>query len=309
MKYLILQTILIIAASITAQQSIDLPHNYDNQFINNAGATALHGGTEVSGYYNRSFNNVDNAPTTFMAGLQYELPEQSASIGGYLISEKASLLSQNTIAGTFAYKLRGIGEGYISMGIGMNLSMYSFDGNDALVIHQADPNLGNNESGMGINFQAGAVYSTAEKVGGRNGSPIMVQLGVGAARLNRGINIKSLYQYNEEMLITGFASLLYSQGKELVFRAFVESQYEAFSQLNLNLGGRAVINETFLAGASIDNDLNLGVQLGIMLATAGSDAMSTLAFNFNLPMGDIVSYTNPGIGITLHHQIETASGW
>lgn len=309
MKALTTTIIAFVALTISAQQSSILPHNYSDQFVYNPAATSLWGGTDVSGYYNQAFSNVSNAPTVLFAGMQYGLPGQSAAVGGYLLSESASLLSQNTLAGTFSYKLRGIGDGYLSLGMGATLSMYNFNGNDALVIDQADPNLGGQESGMGINFQSGLVYSSAEQQSGRNAAPVIWQAGIGAARLNKGINIRQLYEYEQEMLLSAFASTIVDTGSDIVIKGYVQAQYEALRDMYVVAGGRTLISDSFLAGASVDTELNVGLQFGVLLKPRGGNSTSTLAANFNLPFGPVATIANPGVGITFQHQIDEASGW
>ncbi|MEE9437611.1 MAG: PorP/SprF family type IX secretion system membrane protein [Saprospiraceae bacterium] len=308
----IISTLIIIfvfASSTNAQQSIKLPHNFDNQFLRNPAATGLWNSLEVSGFYTKAFSNVDNAPTTLMGAVQYPISKQSGSFGVSIISEKASLLSNTSITGTYAYKLRGLfgNSDFLSLGMGTNLTYLGFNGTEAIVSDVDEPNLGGVESGFGINFQAGIFYSSSDNVGLRNSDDLIIQAGVGTSRINRAINIKSVYSYNEVMLINGYLGMIFSQDASLVINSYLESVYESSGQLNLTIGGRSTFSEAFIIGASFDSQLAMGIELGYKLK-AFSDGLSSVIININVPFNDVSEYINPGVGISYHHKFDIV-GW
>ena len=301
---------LCLSSQIFAQQTFELPHNYNNQFLRNPAATGLWNAMEISAFYSKSFTNVDRAPTVFFGALQYPIAGQNAAFGVSFMNEKASLLSQSGLTGTFAYKLRGLAgkDDYLSLGIGTNLSFVRFNGLEAIVSNENDPNLGGTESGFGINFQAGFLYSSSDNIGERGSDDLIFQIGAGAARLKRSVNIRSIYTYRDEMQLNAFGSLIFSQSDDLVLRSYVEALYETNGNLNLTLGGRATFAQSFIAGVAIDNQVSLGIEVGYKLKAFG-DGLSSVIVNFNVPFGEINNFANPGVGISYHHAFDLSGSW
>lgn len=298
------------AGTMCGQQSIEIPHNYNNQFLRNPAATGIWDELEVSAFYTKAFSNVDNAPTTFFGAMQYPVAGQNGAFGLSLISEKASLLSSTSLAATYAYKLRGLlnKDDFLSMGLGMNLNYFGFDGTRAIVVDGNEPNLGGQENGFGINFQAGVLYSTSNNINKRGGDDFIYQIGIGMARLDRSVNIRSLYTLQEQTQLNGFASVIYSADASLKIQSYIETLYETSGQLNMTLGGRATLAESIIIGASFDSHLALGVEIGYRMKAFG-DVYSSVVANFNVPFGQVNDFVNPGIGLSYHHAFDLNGGW
>ncbi len=306
----ILSFVVLSFSAIFGQQSIEIPHNYNNQFLRNPAATGLWEDLEVSAFYTKAFTNIDNAPTTFFGAVQYPVPGQNAAFGVSLISEKASLLSTISLAGTFAYKLRGLlsNDDFLSMGIGMNLNYLGFDGSKAIVVDGNEPNLVGSESGFGINFQMGVLYSSSDNINKRGSDDFIYQIGTGLARVSRSVNIRSRYSFQEQTHLNGLLSIIYSTDASLIIRSYLEALYETSGQLNLTLGGRASLGESVILGGSFDSHLALGIEIGYRLKTFG-DGYSTVVANFNIPFGQVSDFVNPGLGLSFHHSFDLNGGW
>ena len=164
MKF-IYQLIIILFAidGATAQQSFEIPHNYNNQFLNNPAATGVWEKLDISAFYSNTFSNVENSPTIIVASAQYAAPKQNAAFGFNLNTEKAGLLHNTSISGSFAYKLRGLAtkNDFLSLGLGIRANSLNFDGSNAIVSQLGEPNLGGSESGFGVNFSFGAFYTSS----------------------------------------------------------------------------------------------------------------------------------------------------
>lgn len=302
--------VLSLVPSIYAQQTFELPHNYNDQFLRNPAATGLWNAMEVSAFYSKSFTNIERAPTVFFGALQYPLPGQNAAFGVAFTNESASLLSHSGLSGTFAYKLRGLAkkDDYLSLGIGTHLDFVRFNGLEAIVSNENDPNLGGSESGFGINFQAGFLYSSSDNIGQRNSDDLIFQVGAGASRLKRSVNIRSIYTFKDEMQLNAFGALILAQSNAMVIQSYLEALYETNGEFNLTLGGRATFAESFIAGISVDNQVAIGVELGFKMKAFG-DGRSSVIVNFSVPFSEINNYANPGVGISYRHTFDLSGSW
>lgn len=312
MKNIYLVIILTFSASaIFAQQSFEIPHNYDNQFINNPAATGIWERLDLSTFYSKTFTNVENAPTIIFGTAQYAVPNQNAAFGLNVFSEKAGLLRNTGVNGTFAYKLRAIAnrKDFLSLGIGMRVSSIRFAGSEAIVSQVGEPNLGGDDTGFGINFQAGVFYSSSsEKIGYRGSDDVIFQGGVSISQVGRKTNFGTVYDFQEEYIMNGFISTIFAQNSEFILQSYLESTYGSSGGLNLVGGGRATLNEAIIIGASLDSHLALGLEFGFNFKSV-NDNISTAIVNFNLPFNDISNYVNPGVGIMLKHQVDLSTGW
>ena len=313
MKYILsLIFLLFVTTHTVAQQSFEIPHNYSNQFLNNPAATGVWEKLDISAFYSKTFTNVDKAPTILFGAVQYALPKQNAAFGVSINSETASLLSNTSVLGTFAYKLKGIANrnDFISLGIGLRVSSINFSGSDAIVSQLGEPNLGGDESGFGINFSAGAFYSSSSaEIEYRGSDDFIYQGGLSVSKIGQKTNFQNVNSFVDEYVINGFVSTIFAQHADFVVQSYAEAIYGSNSSLNVIGGVRTTLNNTVIIGGSLDANLALGIEFGFSLKSTNKSNVSSAIINFNIPFNDIAEYVNPGVGLSLRHLIDLSTGW
>ena len=137
---------------------------------------------------------------------------------------------------------------------------------------------------------------------------MIIQGGLSLSKIGQTINFSNIYSFEDEYVANGFLSAILAKHKDFVFQSYLESIYTIQGRFNLIAGGRFTLSEKVIVGATIDYDLSLGIEFGYNFKSVSGNITSAV-INFGVPFNEISTYVNPGIGLSLRHQIAASQGF
>ena len=240
----------------------------ETSFIWNPAMTGRFQFMEFGATYRQQWMGFTDAPRTASLNIQFPLPNEKMSVGGFITRDQTGPLTYNSISFTYAFKMKLGIQRYDQLSIGLlgTLSEYHVDGRNVLVNDIDDVLLPNSEStqihpnvGVGIFYQ-----SYTKENFGRN----FFYFGIAANQLLTSdltfqesvsdLNLKRAFHGNAMLGI----HLVYG---DIFLEPSVWVNYAQINLTNYNLGLKMEKEDSFWTGFAFSSNSTLSLQAGVIL--------------------------------------------
>lgn len=127
-----------------AQEQHIFTQYLNNPIIINPAFTGNRNSLAIDVLTRQQWMGFDGAPRTYYANAHSPINSTKASIGGYILSDKAGPVAYNSFSFTYSYLLRINRWAFLSMGINAGIDNYSISLNKLDIIEENDPHFAEN---------------------------------------------------------------------------------------------------------------------------------------------------------------------
>lgn len=158
-KMLFLSIILLVTNAANAQLNRFEAMYFQNQYIGNPAMAGINKGVNLNIGYQGQWNDVPGSPALMYVTLEYN-PESRVAYGLNFNNDKAGLITNTRVLGTFAYHLPLDGEDRkLNFGLSLGTRILSLD-NSKVTGDIDDPSLQNFNQGAALDGDFGISYTT-----------------------------------------------------------------------------------------------------------------------------------------------------
>ncbi|MEJ7646245.1 MAG: type IX secretion system membrane protein PorP/SprF [Chryseolinea sp.] len=155
-----------ITCSVDAQQSIVYSQYIYNGLLINPAYTGSHVQLSATLNYRNQWVNFDGAPQTASLAVHTTVSKSKVGVGMLATSDNIGSYSNNSLYGTYAYRIRGKRDGVFSMGLQGGFQNFRADFSKLTLKAGQDPTFSGTMSEFRPNFGGGIFYSSKKFFGG-----------------------------------------------------------------------------------------------------------------------------------------------
>ena len=238
------------------------------QHIWNPAFTAPGTDMELTGFYRKQWIGFNNAPNTFFASLEYPFVDMNMSAGAAIIMDKTGPVSKLGLQLNYAYKLKEVfgDDDQISLGINGFFYQYRFDPSNELINHPDDPLvLGMDQTKFSPSVGFGFAYMSNTR---DFDSDNLFYFGLSYQQfLESELLLESGNAPRQKHLFANIGNKFF--GYEYFLEPSVQVNYVSPEILDLILGIKYELEETFWAGLNYSSIDDLSIQGGVILQDVG----------------------------------------
>ncbi len=165
-QYIIPAFILVLPATLQAQQTPIISQYMMNKFLVNPALAGVKGYTNINFTARQQYSMLQNAPRTFILSGETRLLEDSwirrkrkvekkaknasrnknVGIGGYIFNDRNGIINRTGAQFTYAYHINFNNQYQVSFGLSVSGYQYKLDASNALIYNTDDPLLNNNKT-------------------------------------------------------------------------------------------------------------------------------------------------------------------
>ena len=258
----------LLAVGVAAQSDVQYTHWTFNKLSYNPGYTGAKGAFDALALYRNQWSGIDGAPRTIHVNAHTPFAGKRSGLGIGITSDEIGKVNTNSVAMSYAYRMR-LGDGNtLSLGLSGRLEQLRFKWSDSKPLDPDDPEIPQgDETAFGTNFGTGAYFLGKSYYFGVS-VPLLLKNSLYQDRSGKKDNRRTAY------VMGGFRMEL-SRNIELVPSILVSVNPAAPVDVDLNanlvfmkvfwLGGSFRLGDSFdaLAGMEFGNGLRLGLGLDL----------------------------------------------